>query len=285
MDINISNELNVIKFPKNIIGSTPLETQLNSGLQEPPSMGPIEIKMRTKLKRLKDTKYPDNFNWAVYDKIAARFGDTPPRGGVVFNTTFKLVNHHSTCTRCHYAFEIDSYGRGCFHNCLYCYAKEQLYAHKYWNEPMPFPVNLAEVRKVFYTVFETNKETKWRHILEKKVPLRIGSMSDSFMWIDKKFGITKELLNILNFYKYPHVIFTRSDLIAESEYLNLLDPKLCSVQFSISGGNDKLTKLLEPGAPSVQRRLAALSKLSEASIWTTVRINPLFPIYPDGYLS
>jgi DNA repair photolyase len=29
--------------------------------------------------------------------------------------------------------------------------------------------------------------------------------------------------------------------------------------------------------------LQALQKLAEHGLWTTVRINPLFPIYPDGY--
>jgi hypothetical protein len=29
--------------------------------------------------------------------------------------------------------------------------------------------------------------------------------------------------------------------------------------------------------------LLALQTLAEHGFWTTVRINPLFPIYPDGY--
>ncbi len=246
--------------------------------------GPISGPMWKKVRSLKSS-YDDKFDWSIYDKIAARFGDKPPRGGVVFKTTFKLLNHHSSCSRCHYSFEIDCYGRGCTFNCLYCYAKEQLFAHKYWNQPIPFPVDLSEVRKVFHTVLETDRRSKWRSIIENRIPLRIGSMSDSFMWMDRKYGVTKELLNILRFYKYPHIIFTRSDLIADGEYLDLLDPRYSSVQFSISGGNEKLTKLLEPGAPSVARRLEALKTLSESGIWTTVRINPLFPIYPDGYFS
>ena len=248
-------------------------------------LGPIETKMRDKLSGLKGSKYPDNFDWGVYDRIASRYGDNQPRGGVVFKTTFKLVNHHSTCTKCHYAFEIDSYGRGCIHNCAYCYAKEQLSAYGYWNRPMPFPVDLAEIRKVFFTVFETNKPNQWREILEQRIPLRLGSMSDSFMWTDLKYGVTKELLKILNFYEYPYVVFTRSDLAAHDEYISLLAKPWVSVQFSISGNNEALTKAIEPGAPNVQRRFEALKKLAGAGIWTAVRINPLFPTRPDGFLS
>jgi DNA repair photolyase len=105
------------------------------------------------------------------------------------------------------------------------------------------------------------------------------------MWMDRKYKVTLELLKILNFYRYPCVVFTRSDLVAAEEYLRQLNPKLASVQMSVSGENEELTKVLEPGAPSVTRRLAALKQLRNAGVWTAVRINPLFPTFPDGYFT
>lgn len=248
-------------------------------------VGPIEKKMRATLDRIKDSKYEDTFDWSVYDALAQKLGERTPRAGVVFKTGLKLVNHHSSCSKCHYAFEIDTYGRGCTHNCVYCYAKEILTRHGYWNDPHPFPVNLAEIRKIFYTVFETSKASKWRSVLESKIPLRLGSMSDCFMWMDKKYRITQELIRILNYYQYPHIVFTRSDLVAHDDYLKLLDKRFVSIQLSIAGGNESLTRIIEPGAATVKNRLEALKKLSDNGFWTTVRINPLFPMYPDGYFT
>lgn len=229
--------------------------------------------------------YEDTFDYTVYDRLHHKFRTSPPRGGILFKTTFRLVNAHSSCRHCHYAFEIDTYGRGCTFNCTYCYAKEQLSSHKMWNEPHPFPIDISLVRKEFYKAFETDKMSRWARILRQRVPLRIGSMSDSFMWVDKKYGVTKELLRILNHYQYPHVIFTRSDLVAEDEYLELLNPTLATVQMSLSGLNEELTRALEPGAPSPERRLRALRVLADRGIWTAVRLNPLLPKYPDGYFS
>jgi DNA repair photolyase len=246
--------------------------------------GPISGPLWRKVSEL-NSSYPDTFDWAVYDRLQARFASSPPRGGVLFKTTFKLVNHHSTCSKCHYAFEVDTYGRGCVQNCVYCYAKEKLERHGYWNRPIPFPIDLSEIRKVFFEVFETDKPNKWRSVLEKRIPLRIGSMSEPFMWMDLKYGVTKEFLRILNFYRYPNIIFTRSDLAANDEYISLLDSEISCIQFSISGNNDALTTLLEPGAPSVKRRLKAIKRLTDSGIWTTVRINPLFPTFPDGYFT
>lgn len=241
------------------------------------------IKEAKKLDEL--SKYPSTFDYEVFKDMEIRYKDKPIRGGITMKTAFRLVNSHSTCQQCLYAFEIDTYGRGCVHNCVYCYAKAELTVHGYWNNPIPVPVDLNEIRKVFYTVFETDKKNKWRDLLEKRIPLRIGSMSDSFMWMDQKYKITQELLKILKFYNYPYVIFTRSDLVAHDDYIKLLDPKLSAIQFSMSSTNDELIKKIEPGAPSSKRRLKALEKLAEAGFWTTVRINPLFPIRPDGYFT
>jgi len=269
-----------------IVGFRSKGRPFSKGKKEPGNqpVGPIEFKIRAELNRL-NSKYPDTFDWSLYDKLFDRYGDNQPRGGVSFKTTFKLVNHNSTCSKCLYAFELDTYGRGCIHNCTYCYALDRLSQHGYWNRPIPFPVDLLEVRKVLYTVFETDRPSKWRDVLEQRVPLRIGSMSDSFMATDRKYRVTYELLKLLKFYQYPYIVFTRSDLVADDEYMDVLDRELASIQFSICGNNEELTKVLEPGAPSVSRRLRALETLVKNNFWTTVRINPVFPIFPDGYFT
>ena len=240
--------------------------------------------MRKKIIALKSS-YLDSFDWSVYDSLQARYLGRAPYWGVVYKTTFRLVNHYANCSKCHYAFELDTYGRGCVHDCIYCYARDQLTMHGCWNTPQPFPVDLAEIRKIFHAVFETNKRSKWRTILEKRIPLRLGSMSDCFMWIDKRYKVTYELLKILKFYRYPYIVFTRSDLVADEEYIAVMDPQLASIQMSISGDNEKLTRLIEPAAPSVHKRFLALRKLAEHGLWTTVRVNPLFPSHPDGYFT
>jgi DNA repair photolyase len=235
----------------------------------------------------KVSKYKTDYDFEIYRKLEQRFGINQPRGGIVFgsNDPFKLINTHPACQQCLYGFEMDTYGRGCVHNCQYCYSKIELSSHGFWNRPFPMPRDITTVWKVFYTVFETDKPSKWRNILERRIPLRIGSGSDGFMHMDKKYRVTYELLKLLKFYNYPYIIVTRSDLVAHDEYMSVLDPALASIQLSIPSTNDKLNKLIEPGAPSAKRRLKAIQKLSSNGFWTTVRINPLFPIHPDGYFS
>lgn len=271
---------NVLYFPN--IKTIPTPQAIEDSLQLTPTYADL-LKEARRLDLL--SAYKSSFDYSVYRDLELRYKDRPIRGGIVKNNPFKLVNAHSTCQQCLYSFEVDTYGRGCAHNCTYCYAKAQLTVHGYWNNPIPVPIDINEVRKLFYTIFETEKKSKWRSVMEKRTPLRIGAMSDSFMWMDAKYGVTKEFIKILNFYNYPYVIITRSDLVARDDYMNTLRKDLCSIQFSIASTNDELNKQIEPGAPSAKRRLAALKKLNDNGFWTTVRINPMFPIYPDGYFT
>jgi DNA repair photolyase len=271
---SISQEVatNVVQFPLKAIDLAPVTPVYDELAEEAAKLDSL-------------SKYECSFDYKTYRDLELRYKDRKIHGGPVLKTVFRMANFHSTCQQCLYTFEIDTYGRGCVHDCAYCYAKAELTVHGMWNNPIPAPANLNEIRKAFYQAFETDRSNKWTELLRKRIPLRIGSMSDSFMWLDQKYKVTQELLKILNFYQYPHVIFTRSDLVATDDYMKLLDPKLSAVQFSISSLNEPLIRKMEPGAPSAKRRLLALQKLSKAGFWTTVRINPLFPIYPDGYFT
>ena len=252
---------------------------------------PISDKIYARARKLALlSNYPCEFDFDTYRRLETRFGVNQPRGGIIFQTPFnqtsaKLIDSHGMCRRCFHEFEIDTYGRGCIHNCVYCYPRTELALHGYWNRPFPMPIDITEVWKIFYYALETDKESKWRNIIKMRVPLRIGSISDSFMLIDKKHKVTQELLRILAYYDYPYIIFTRSDLIAHDEYLELLRPELCSVQMSIASTNDELNRKIEPSAPNAKRRLSALQKLTRNGFWTTARLNPFFPMYPDGYFT
>ena len=277
--IELTSKSNVIPFPSISRDIDFVEEKIL-----PPT--PLVDAMENESIRLNSiSNYKSDFDWQPMRAFERRSLKNPIRGGIVFKSPFRLVNAYTTCQQCLYSFEVDTYGRGCVHNCLYCYAKAELTQFNWWNNPHPVPVDLNEVRKVFYTAFETDKKSKWRDILQQRIPLRIGSMSDSFMWMDDKLKVTKEFLKILNHYDYPYVIFTRSDLVANDDYLSLIRKDLAAIQFSMSSTNDKMNRIIEPGAPSAKRRLAALSKISNEGYCTNVRINPLFPIYPDGYFT
>ncbi len=196
-----------------------------------------------------------------------------------------LINIFAGSQQCHYAFQVDTYLEGCTHECVYCYARDEGLKENRWNNPSPAACNIEEVRDIFYSVFETDRENIWRSVLEQRIPVRLGGYTDCFMKLEQSRGVTLRLLKILKQYRYPHIIVTRSELVAREPYLTELDPGLTSVQLSIPSLDRSLVDLMEPGAPTVSARLQTLETLTKAGFWTVVRVNPLFPIYPDGYYS
>lgn len=128
----------------------------------------------------------------------------------------------------------------CFHN---------ITALKTFNKsaPMqPIPVPLEKIRDL-------------KGILGKGV---LKGESDPFSWLDVRYGTTKALLE--RELGKPLKIFTRSDLIAHADYMALLDPFLHDICIVIPGTDSRLHRLLEPGAPSISRRIAAANTLAEA---------------------
>lgn len=114
-----------------------------------------------------------------------------------------------------------------------------------WNAPFPVPTEI-DVKKV-------------GGVLGKGV--ETGSGPDPFMWMDRKY---KTGLNALKAHKgLPLEINTRSDLIAHDQYIEHLDPKNHVINIHFMSDNDDINRKLEPGAPSVKRRMRAAKKLMD----------------------
>lgn len=84
------------------------------------------------------------------------------------------------------------------------------------------------------------------------------------------------ILPILIEYKLPFSILTKSDLVMRD--LDLLKGyDNCKVGFTIITLNDSVRRLLEPMAPSIDRRIKALKKLHDEGIKTWVSVEPILP--------
>ena len=163
------------------------------------------------------------------------------------------------------------------------------------NPEHPFPrvANMDCIKKTLTDLPEKKPECvsgswkKIRPLLKNKLPLRIGAVTDCFQrYMESKTHSGLELLRILTAAKYPAQIVTKSDIIADLNYIEAMKENKDNLllQFSITSPSDKISSHLESGAPPTSDRLDALSKLVKEGFFTAVRINPLFPIFPDKTL-
>ena len=169
-------------------------------------------------------------------------------------------------SKCHYPTRLDTYGCGCGHDCSYCYAKSLLEFRGLWNNEDPAVADIDKVRK---------KIAK----LPKEV-VRLGGMTDCFQPIERKHRVTYNTIKELNKYRVPYLIVTKSDMVADDEYMEILDKDLAHIQISVTTTDDELSKTYEKAVvPS--RRIRAIEKLQENGFDVALRLSPYIPQYID----
>lgn len=191
----------------------------------------------------------------------------------------------SEVQKCFYPLKLDTYGRGCSSNCVYCYSKATMSWRKMWDDINPATADFANIEKLFEDAFFGKKKGQIADLIRARYPIRLGGMTDCFAEAEKKNGVSLRLLKMLKDYSYPYLILTKNDIITQDEYMSALSPELAYIQFSVTTPFDDLSKIYEPGASTTTERLNAAKILSENGYRVAARICPLFPIYPDGYYS
>ena len=126
--------------------------------------------------------------------------------------------------------------------------------------------------------------------------IALSSSTEPYMPIEEKLKLTRKLLEIILKYRFPVEIATKSKLvlrdldllkeIAKNAILpDDLEPKLkhrVIISFSISTLDEKLAKILEPGAPKPIERLDAMKRCKERGFFTGICFIPVLPFLSDS---
>ena len=183
-----------------------------------------------------------------------------------FKSFFKTVEGNEG-DKCKYSTRLDTYGCGCQHDCKYCYAKSLLDFRKLWNPEEPAVADIEKIKK---------KIKK----LPKDIVIRLGGMTDCFQPLEKSQRVTYETIKALNEAGIEYLIVTKSDMVAEDEYMKILDKSLAHIQITVTTTDDELSKTYEKAVvPS--RRIGAIEKLHTEGFDVALRLSPFIPQYID----
>ena len=163
--------------------------------------------------------------------------------------------------KCYYPTRLDPYGKGCYYNCAYCYAKSLLDFRKLWH---PEDVGVADIRKIERTVFRK---------IESGSVVRLGGMTDCFQPIEKELKNTYKTIEMLNSKKVHYLIVTKSNLVATDEYMDVFDKKLAHIQISTPTNNEKILEKTD-NAGTYQERKEAIEILYENGFDVSLRLAP-----------
>jgi DNA repair photolyase len=162
---------------------------------------------------------------------------------------------------------------GCAHGCVYCYARfMRRMGHKGedWGTFVDVKVNALE------------------RLMDEAPKRRIGkvllsSVTDPYQPLERKYQLTRGVLEILVDHQFPVSILTKSDLVLRDvELIKKLDT--VEVGFTITTRDNRVREAFEPGSSSVEARLAALREMSDEGIPTWVFIGPVLPYLTEESL-
>ncbi len=163
--------------------------------------------------------------------------------------------------------------QGCEHGCIYCYARN---THQYWG----YSAGLDFERKI---LVKPNAPKLLEETINKKSwvvkPISLSGNTDCYQPAEKKFKITRGILEVLNRYRHPVGFITKNQLILRDLDLlkELAADNLVNVFVSITSLDEQLRRKLEPRTASAIRRLNVLETLSKNNIPCGVMLAPIIP--------
>jgi DNA repair photolyase len=167
--------------------------------------------------------------------------------------------------------------RGCEHGCIYCYARPT-HAYLGHSPGLDFETKLymkADAAKLL--------EKELRKPGYKPSVIALGANTDPYQPIEKRYGITREVLHVLAAYNHPLGITTKSANVCRD--IDILAPmaakNLAKVYLSVTTLDRDLARVMEPRASTPQKRIDAIRQLAGAGIPVGVSVAPIIPGLTD----
>lgn len=163
--------------------------------------------------------------------------------------------------------------QGCEHGCIYCYARN---THEYWG----YSAGLDFERKIIAKPNAASALEK--QFLSKNwevKPIMFSGNTDCYQPIERKLGITRQMLEVLLKFRHPAGMITKNQLILRDIDIlqDLAKLKLVHVMITITSLKEDLRLKMEPRTATAKNRLKVIEQLSKAGIPTGVMTAPIIP--------
>ncbi|NYH93944.1 PA0069 family radical SAM protein [Novosphingobium marinum] len=170
--------------------------------------------------------------------------------------------------------------RGCEHGCIYCFARPT-HAYHDLSPGLDFETKLFAKPDAPRLLRETLARRGYR-----PAPIAMGTNTDPYQPIERRYEITRRILDICLEARHPVTITTKSDrILRDIEVLaEMARHRLIAVGISVTSLDPHLSRLLEPRAASPAKRIAALERLAAAGVPSHVSVAPVIPAITDEFM-
>jgi DNA repair photolyase len=170
------------------------------------------------------------------------------------------------------SFSVNPY-QGCEHGCIYCYARN---SHQYWgfSAGLDFESKIVIKQNAAQLLDDTFANKKWEPAV-----ISLSGNTDCYQPLERKFKLTRSLLEVCLKYKNPVGIITKNQLVLRDLDIlkELASHQLVQVFLTITSLDEEIRQKLEPRTATYKNRLKTIETLTQNGIPCGVMVAPIIP--------
>lgn len=178
-----------------------------------------------------------------------------------------------------FRYSVNPY-RGCEHGCIYCFARPS-HAYLGLSPGLDFETRLFAKTNAPALLREALTRTGYRCDV-----ITLGINTDAYQPVERRYRLTRQLLEIMREARQPVALITKSALIERDIDLlaDMASDNLVHVTISLTTLNHDISRFLEPRTAAPRRRLETIARLAQAGVPVGVNVAPVIPVLTDSEL-
>jgi DNA repair photolyase len=202
--------------------------------------------------------------------------NTSPLRTQFFKDTSRSIVTKNTSPDIGFTYSMNFY-RGCEHGCAYCYARP---THEYlgMSAGLDFETKIFVKENAPELLREELMSSSWQPDV-----IHIAGITDCYQPAERKFQLTRRVLQVLAEFRNPVSLITKNALITRDIDIlqELAANDLVIAYLSVTSLDTELARDLEPRTSTPSARLNAVEQLAKAGIPVGVNVAPVIPGLTD----
>lgn len=167
--------------------------------------------------------------------------------------------------------------RGCEHGCIYCYARPN-HAYVGLSPGIDFETKLFVKANAAELLEREFAKPSYR-----PRTIMMGGVTDIYQPIERGYGVTRSLLEVMERWRHPVALITKSQLVIRDIDIlaRLAERGLAKAAISVTTLDRRIARVMEPRAAAPHRRIETIRMLADAGVPTTVMVAPIVPAIND----
>ncbi|PZO53466.1 MAG: radical SAM protein [Alphaproteobacteria bacterium] len=168
--------------------------------------------------------------------------------------------------------------RGCEHGCIYCYARPN-HAYVGLSPGLDFETKLFVKANAAELLEQEFSKPSY-----KPRTIMLGGVTDIYQPIERGYGVTRALLEVMERWRHPVALITKSQLVIRDIDIlaRLAERGLAKAAISVTTMQRRTARVMEPRAAAPHRRIEVIRMLAQAGVPVTVMVAPIVPAINDS---